>query len=43
VAQLREVRESGVAGLSLFSWDSLADAPSLAAALAAEATGDDRG
>jgi uncharacterized lipoprotein YddW (UPF0748 family) len=37
VAQLETVRRLGVAGHALFSWDSIADAPSLRAALAEEA------
>ena len=37
VAQLRTVRQLGAAGLALFSWDSIAGAPALRAALTAEA------
>lgn len=37
VEQLRAVDALGVAGRALFSWDALADAPALRAALAAEA------
>jgi uncharacterized lipoprotein YddW (UPF0748 family) len=39
-AQLREAEAAGPAGIALFSWDAIADAPALSAALAAEA---DRG
>jgi hypothetical protein len=35
-AQLRAARAAGLAGVALFSWDALADAPPLRAALAAE-------
>jgi uncharacterized lipoprotein YddW (UPF0748 family) len=38
--QIRIVRAAGAAGDSLFSWDSIADAPALLDALAAEATVD---
>jgi uncharacterized lipoprotein YddW (UPF0748 family) len=37
VAQLQSVRELGVAGHALFSWDAIADAPALRAALVEEA------
>ncbi len=37
VQQLREVEAVGPAGIALFSWDALADAPELSAALAGEA------
>jgi uncharacterized lipoprotein YddW (UPF0748 family) len=37
--QLRMAREAGAAGDALFSWDAIADAPELRAALVAEATG----
>jgi len=36
--QLREAEAAGPAGIALFSWDSLADAPALSAALVAEAS-----
>ncbi len=39
VAQLRAAREAGAAGDALFSWDSIADAPALRAALAAAFAG----
>ena len=39
VAQVETVRALGVAGLSYFSWDAIADNPALRAALVAEATG----
>jgi uncharacterized lipoprotein YddW (UPF0748 family) len=35
--QLREAEAAGPAGIALFSWDAIADAPALSAALAAEA------
>ena len=38
VAQLRALRAAGARGDSLFSWDAIADAPALRAALVAEAT-----
>ena len=37
--QVRRARESAAPGLVLFSWDSIADAPALREALAAEAAG----
>jgi uncharacterized lipoprotein YddW (UPF0748 family) len=37
-AQLRRARASGLAGVSLFSWDAIAEAPGLRDALAAEAS-----
>jgi uncharacterized lipoprotein YddW (UPF0748 family) len=40
VEQLAIVRAAGAAGESLFSWDSIADAPSLRAALARAAAGE---
>jgi len=40
VEQIRIVRAAGAAGDSLFSWDSIADAPALLDALAAEASVD---
>jgi uncharacterized lipoprotein YddW (UPF0748 family) len=39
VAQVDRVRAAAAPGLVLFSWDSIADAPELRAALAAEAAG----
>jgi uncharacterized lipoprotein YddW (UPF0748 family) len=36
VAQLRAARDAGAAGDALFSWDSIAEAPALRAALASE-------
>jgi uncharacterized lipoprotein YddW (UPF0748 family) len=40
VEQVNLARGAGAPGLVLFSWDSIADAPELRAALAAEASGD---
>jgi uncharacterized lipoprotein YddW (UPF0748 family) len=39
VAQLRVARETDAGGDALFSWDAIADAPALRAALVAEASG----
>ena len=39
VAQLREARASRAAGIALFSWDALAEAPRLRDALTRESAG----
>jgi uncharacterized lipoprotein YddW (UPF0748 family) len=41
VAQLHRARESGLAGVALFSWDAIADSPALRDALAAGASHDE--